>query len=116
MSVPVRDRARGAGGVVTPDRSLAQRMEALVRANEIRSRRAQWKRDVKAGRVTLAEMLLEPPEWAETMKVFDAMVAAPKYGRVKVNKVLQQSRCSPSKTLGGLSLRQRTELVSMLRR
>jgi len=40
----------------------------------------------------------------------------PKYGRVKVNKVLQQCRISPSKTIGGLSQRQRTELVSMLRR
>lgn len=102
--------------VVVPDRSLAQRMAALKHANEIRSRRAQWKRDVKAGRVLLSDMILDPPEWADTMKVFDAMVAAPKYGRVKVNKILQMTRCSPSKTLGGLSIRQRTEIVSMLRR
>jgi hypothetical protein len=48
--------------------------------------------------------------------VFDMLLAVPKYGRVKVNKVLQQCRISPSKTIGGLSQRQRTELVSMLRR
>ena len=43
------------------------------------------------------------------------LLAVPKYGRVKVNKVLVQCRISPSKTIGGLSQRQRTELVSMLR-
>ena len=36
--------------------------------------------------------------------------------RVKVNKVLQVCRISPSKTIGGLSERQRAELISMLRR
>jgi hypothetical protein len=66
--------------------------------------------------VSIHDLLLEPPEYVETAKVFDMLLAVPKYGRVKVNKVLQQCRISPSKTIGGLSQRQRTELVSMLRR
>ena len=102
--------------VAAPERSLVQRMEALQRANEIRTRRAQLKRDLKAGRQSIHDLLLEPPEFVETAKVFDMLLAVPKYGRVKVNKVLQQCRISPSKTIGGLSQRQRTELVSMLRR
>ena len=91
-------------------------MEALQRANDIRTRRAQLKRDLKAGRVSIHELLLDPPEYLETAKVFDMLLAVPKYGRVKVNKILQQCRISPSKTIGGLSERQRTELVSLLRR
>jgi hypothetical protein len=102
--------------VAAPERSLTQRMEALNRANQIRTRRAQLKRDLKAGRVSIHDLLLEPPEYVETAKVFDMLLAVPKYGRVKVNKVLVQCRISPSKTIGGLSQRQRTELVSMLRR
>jgi hypothetical protein len=98
-----------------PDRSLAQRMTALNRANEIRTERAVLKRDLKAGRKHVRDYLLEPPEWLETMKVFDLLMAVPKYGRTKVNKILQQCRMSPSKTVGGMSLRQRAELVSMLR-
>jgi hypothetical protein len=35
---------------------------------------------------------------------------------VKVNKILSQCRISPSKTIGGLSPRQRAELVSYLRK
>ena len=102
--------------VATPERSLTQRMDALNRANEIRTRRARLKRDLKAGRVSIHDLLLEPPEFVETAKVFDMLLAVPKYGRVKVNKVLVQCRISPSKTLGGLSERQRQELVSNLRR
>jgi hypothetical protein len=102
--------------VAAPERSLQQRMDALQRANLIRMQRAQLKRDLKAGRHTIHDLLLEPPDFVETAKVFDMLLAVPKYGRVKVNKVLQQCRISPSKTIGGLSQRQRTELVSMLRR
>ena len=43
------------------------------------------------------------------------LLAVPKYGRVKVNKILHTCRISPSKTIGGLSERQRSELVGMLR-
>jgi hypothetical protein len=91
-------------------------MEALQRANDIRSRRAQLKRDLKAGRASIHDLLGDPPDYVETAKVFDMLLAVPKYGRVKVNKILQQCRISPSKTIGGLSQRQRGELVNMLRR
>lgn len=91
-------------------------MRALRRANEIRTKRAQLKRDLKAGKVKVEQLLLDPPEWVESAKAFDMILAVPKYGRVKANKVLSQCRISPSKTIGGLSQRQRAELVSMLRR
>ena len=99
-----------------PERSLTQRMEALRRANEIRTRRADLKRDLKAGRTQIHGLLLDPPEYLQTAKVFDLLLAVPKYGRVKVNRILTQCRISPSKTIGGLSERQRGELVSYLRR
>ncbi len=99
-----------------PERSLNQRMDALQQANLIRTRRAQLKRDLKGGRTSIHGLLLDPPEFVGTAKVFDMLLAVPKYGRVKVNKILAQCRISPSKTIGGLSERQRTELVSMLRR
>jgi hypothetical protein len=99
-----------------PERSLVQRMDALERANQIRTRRAQLKRDLKAGRTSIHDLLLNPPDYLETAKVFDMLLAVPKYGRVKVNKILVTCRISPSKTIGGLSERQRNELVGLLRR
>jgi hypothetical protein len=102
--------------VAAPERSLLQRMDALSKANDIRSRRAKLKRDLKAGRQPIHELLLEPPDYLETAKVFDLLLAVPKYGRVKVTKILGQCRISPSKTIGGLSERQRRELVDLMRR
>ncbi len=99
-----------------PERSLNQRMDALARANQIRTLRAELKRELKAGRYSIHTLLLDPPEYVETAKVCDMLLAVPKYGRVKVNKILQHCRISPSKTIGGLSERQRNELVGLLRR
>jgi hypothetical protein len=48
--------------------------------------------------------------------VIDILMAVPKFGRVKAARFLNQCRISQSKTVGGLSERQRTELVSLLRR
>jgi S13-like protein len=100
---------------VAPERSLTQRMDALKRANDVRTRRAKLKRDLRAGRQQIHGLLLDPPEYLATAKVFDLLLAVPKYGRVKVNRILTQCRISPSKTIGGLSQRQRNELVSYLR-
>ena len=60
-------------------------MEALKRANDIRVRRAQLKKDLKLG-------------------------------RVKAARFLNQCRISQSKTVGGLSERQRAELIGLFNR
>jgi hypothetical protein len=102
--------------VPVPPRSLQQRKEALLRANEIRTYRATLKRDIKAGRDNITKHILDPTEKLDTMKIVDFMLAIPKLGRTKVNQMLVKCRISPSKTLGGLSERQREELVLVLRR
>jgi hypothetical protein len=100
----------------TPERSIIQRREALEKANDIRVKRARLKRDIKARRKFIVDLIEKPPYYIETMKLFDLILAAPKYGRVKANKILNDCRVSPSKTIGGLSTRQRSEIVEKLRR
>lgn len=102
------------GGI--PDRSLQQRQDALLIANEIRSYRANLKRGIKAGRVSIVNLLCHPPDEIDTMKIFDLLLSMPKMGRVKANKMMNSCRISPSKTIGGMSERQREEVVSLLRR
>lgn len=99
-----------------PERSLVQRMEALNRANEIRSQRARLKKDIKAGRAQIQQVLLEPPFYVESAKVIEMLLCVPKYGRVKADRLLRTCKISPSKTVGGLSPRQRSELVGLLTR
>jgi hypothetical protein len=91
-------------------------MDALKSANHIRTTRAELKRDLKAGRKDVTGYILDPPEWLLTMHLFDLMMSVPKMGRVKVNRILTQCRISPSKTIGGLSERQRGEIIAYLRR
>jgi hypothetical protein len=91
-------------------------MDALSTANEVRTLRAQLKRDLKARRVSIRALLLDPPPYLETAKVFDMLLAVPKVGRVKATKILNSCRVSPSKTFGGLSERQRGELAGRLDR
>lgn len=98
-----------------PERSLEQRRQALRKANAIRSARAEIKRDIKARHQSPAVLLAQPPATLDTMKVFDLLLAVPKVGRVKVQKMLASVPVSPSKTVGGLSPRQREELLALIR-
>jgi len=100
--------AAGAGGRFIETAHLAL-------ANVVRTQRAQVKRDLKAGRVAIHTLLLDPPAFLETAKVFDVLLAVPTFGRVRVHRLLTQCRISPSKTIGGLSERQRDALVELLR-
>ena len=83
---------------VAPERSADQRTDALNGATEIRTRRAQLKRHLKAGRTSITTLLLDPPAWLQTAKMLDSC------------------RISPSKTLGGLTDRQRSEIAARLGR
>ncbi|HRC06973.1 MAG TPA: integration host factor, actinobacterial type [Miltoncostaeales bacterium] len=99
-----------------PERSLGQRMEALHRANQIRSSRAQLKRDLKNGQVNIRDIIADPPDYVLTAKVYDMLLAVPKYGKVKATRFINHCRISQGKTVGGLSERQRNELVDLLSR
>jgi hypothetical protein len=99
-----------------PLRSLDQRMDALKRANDVRVKRAKLKKDLKDGHVRIETVLGAPPAYVETAKVIDILMAVPKFGRVKAARFLNTCRISQSKTVGGLSDRQRTELIELFNR
>jgi hypothetical protein len=98
-----------------PSRTLEQRMDALARANRIRVARAQAKKRWKGGDVKAAlDTIREPPLDFETMKLWDVLLSLPAFGKTKVNRVHRSLNISPSKTLGGLTERQRTLVVEWL--
>lgn len=98
-----------------PEKTLDQRLQALDRANMIRVYRARLKVELRAGRRSIDSLLRHPPDEILTAKVADLLLVVPKYGRVKVNKLMRRARISPSKTVGGLSERQRHELLDLIR-
>lgn len=97
-----------------PERTITQRMEALARANEIRRARARIKKDIAAGRTRLVDVIAQPPDYALTMRVRVLLRVARGLGDVKVDQIMGRCRISPAKTLGGLSRRQRDDLVDTL--
>ena len=98
----------------TPERSQQQRLDALRRANDIRSERARLKESLRMGELLIVDVLVDPPLCVHTAKVLDLLLAVPKYGRVKANRLLERCRVSPAKTVNGLTPRQRKELLDML--
>src|SRR5438477_10150199 len=90
----------------TPSRSLDQRMEALNRANHIRVRRAQLKRDLKAGRVRIGDLIADPPDEVLTAKVFDMLVAVTRLGRGEAVRLMELCRIRPNNVVGRQSQRQ----------
>ncbi len=103
------------GKAKAPGRSREQRLRALQHANEVRSARAQLKRDLAAGRIELARILARPPEFAQTAKVLDLLLFLPKVGPVKAGRMLARCRIAHAKTLAGLSDRQRAALIDLCR-
>jgi hypothetical protein len=107
---------------VQPDRRTAgvpacspeQRERALAKANEVRLARARLKRDLTAGRIELARVLNDPPPCAQTAKLRDLLLAVPKIGPARVNRTLAHCRIADSKTIAGLSDRQRAVLIQLL--
>lgn len=64
----------------------------------------------------MRDVIAEPPDYVLTSKVYDMLLAVPKYGKVKATRFINHCRISQGKTVGGLSERQRNELVDLLSR
>jgi hypothetical protein len=92
-----------------------QRDRAMERANEVRFRRARFKRDVKAGRDSVVDRLLTVPEWLESAKLFDVLLAQPGWGRARVLAALRHVDIGEGRTIAQLTERQRYELILWLR-
>ena len=100
-----------------PERSLTQRMDGAASARTtIRTKRAKLKHDLRAGKANPQALLLSPPEYVLTAKVSDMLLAVPKYGQVKVNKILASAGSLRARRSAACLPRQRAELVSYLRK
>lgn len=101
--------------IVAPERSVEQRMAALKIANEVRSRKAALKRDLRENRSLVLKAICDPPVWLRNAKVEEILLATRGFGRVKVREMLRAAEIAPSKTVGGITDRQRVLLLRRLR-
>jgi hypothetical protein len=91
-----------------------QRAQALIRANAVRSFRKQLKRELKAGQRDYATLLLDPPDFAEAMRIYDVLRSLPHIGRYKTAAILSKLHMSTFVTIRDLSMPRRRKLIETL--
>ena len=91
-----------------------QYMYALERANKVRLARAELKRRVAIGEISVAEVILDCPWEAESMAVADLLMSQRRWGQTRCRKFLSQVPMSEKKTVGSMTERQRRTLAAML--
>lgn len=91
-----------------------QHLRALKRANEVRLARAELKRDVSAGEVCVADVVLTAPWEAESMTISDLLTAQRRWGHTRCRRFLQAVPMSETKTIGTMTDRQRRAIATML--
>lgn len=95
--------------------ALPQYMRALEQANAIRLARADLKRRIAAGRLSAAEVILDPPEEARSMAVADLLMSQRRWGYTRCRKFLQDLQISETRQLGQMTERQRIAVAQILR-
>lgn len=91
-----------------------QRLRALERANEIRLARAELKRRIADGEVSVADVLLDPPQAAASWAVWDLLMSQRRWGTSRCRKFLWRNRITETKPVGALTERQRRLLAEQL--
>jgi len=91
-----------------------QRMRALERANEIRLARAELKRRIADGEVSVVDVLLDVPDHAVNWAVADLLMSQRRWGESRCRKFLWRNRINETKNVGALTERQRRLLAEQL--
>jgi hypothetical protein len=100
--------------VSPPRRTEEQRKAALERAQDVRRLRSRLKAALKNGEILAVPVLREPPAYAKKMRAYEFVRSIRGLGNVKAGKMLRHCIIAPSKTLEGLSDRQRDALLEAL--
>jgi hypothetical protein len=91
-----------------------QHMQALAQANKVRLARAELKRQVGDGELSVADVVLECPWEADSMAIADLLMSQHRWGRTRCRRFLGSVSMSETKTIGSMTERQRRELAGRL--
>jgi hypothetical protein len=98
-----------------PSGQVDRRLMGLGKANEVRVARARLKQRLRDGNAQIEQILIRPPAYVSTAEVLDLLLAVPKIGPARAHRLLASARVGHTKAVGGLSERQRTQLIDLLR-
>jgi hypothetical protein len=92
-----------------------QHMRALEQANRVRLARAELKRQVAEGELAAAEVVLDCPWEAESMRIADLLTSQHRWGRTRCRRFLAGLAIPENKPIGSMTERQRNALATGLR-
>ena len=92
-----------------------QHLDALRRANEVRLARAELKRRVTEGRMTVGEVILACPWEAKSMTITELLLSQKRWGATRCSRFLVNSGLTETKTIGSMTDRQRCALAGDLK-
>ncbi|HVL88720.1 MAG TPA: integration host factor, actinobacterial type [Actinomycetota bacterium] len=96
-----------------PELTEEQRKQALEKAAEARKARAELKQQLKAGKLTLTQVLAtEGDDTIGKMKVAAVLEALPGVGKVRAKKIMEKLDISSTRRIRGLGAKQRESLLT----
>lgn len=96
------------------DARLIQRERALRKANEVRVARKELKERIKAGELTVVDIIESPPTYLSTAPIGDVVMWEPGIGRWRAGKVIN-GLARMSTPVEALSPKTRTRIAERIR-
>src|SRR5207248_4157424 len=91
-----------------------QRLQALERANAVRLKRAELKRQIAGGHVSAADVILDLPWEATSWPVGELLTSQRRWGSIRAHKLLAGLHISETRPVGELTERQRRVVAAQL--
>lgn len=98
-----------------PKLTAEEKNRALKKAQEVRSKRAQVRADLKAGKLTLEDVLGRvDDEIIGKMRVIYLLESLPRIGKVRSRQIMEEVGIDDSRRVQGLGVRQKEALLKKL--
>lgn len=91
-----------------------QHMQALRKANEVRLARAELKRRIGEGKITVGEVILTSPWEAASMTIAELLTSQRRWGTTRCRRFLAEIGMPETKKVGSMTERQRTVLAALV--
>lgn len=101
--------------MVLPKLSLEEKRNALKKAQEVRSKRAKIRQNLKNGKTTILEVLANiNDDVVAKMRVVYLLESLPRIGKVKTKKIMNDIGIDETRRIQGLGNRQKQALIERL--
>jgi hypothetical protein len=91
-----------------------QTLEHLRMANHARVARQRLKREIKAGKVSAAAVIANPPDRCERMPLMEVLMAQVRWGVERTHKLCDELGIYERRPIGKLTVIQRKRIIDRL--